>query len=138
LFFRVTLPGVNSPESVMKRIIVIIGVILLIPLFLIYSLPFWLSVFELDVQIKNYIVHRIGSGSDDIISIEDIEIGIGKIELTDIKFVSYSSNANFLLKGIEFRYSLIDLLLNISEPQKSINNIFLGSNDVKLAFVVME
>ncbi|MEJ2126262.1 MAG: hypothetical protein P8X84_01905, partial [Candidatus Bathyarchaeota archaeon] len=86
----------------------------------------------LNQKLSEYILTKLNSESENLISVSKIDFSFGRIRLDDIKFNNKSSNADFFIQGLEFDYNLLNLISNLKYPQKSINKIYLIKPEVIL------
>jgi hypothetical protein len=81
--------------------------------------------FDLDQQLKDYVIANLSEDGKTLINVNDIEINYGKIELREIEYKSETARAHFNIGGIEFDYNFWKLISNIKEPHRAIDKIFL-------------
>ena len=88
----------------MKKLIKFIVLIsILLAMFLI-DIPYILSVFSIDVKLKDYIVNNINTETEKVVSIEDMRIGLWTVEANNIKIISSTQSSQFVVKNISFNY----------------------------------
>jgi len=109
----------------MRKFITIVILSILFLSLVIVATPHILSFFNLDKKITDYIISQLTKEGQEIITINDVDFGFGRIKLRGIQFINYSSNVDFVINGLQFDYSLLKLLKNLDNPHKSIDKIFL-------------
>ena len=109
----------------MKLILKIVSVCILLLFVLVMILPYMLSLFSIDKKLKDYVVTRLNSNGKRLVTIDDIDLGFGFIELSDIMITSEFAAANVVIKSVKFKYNIFKILTNVTSPQNSINNIIL-------------
>jgi len=97
---------------------------ILIALFAI-DVPYILSVFSLDEKLKDYIVNNINTETEEVVSIEDMQIGLWTAEANNIKIISSTQASQFVIKNLKFNYNLFKLIIDSDQPQNAVNEIIL-------------
>ncbi len=92
---------------------------------LLASLPLLVNMLGIDDRLKTYIVEKLGESTGALISVESLRIDYDTIEVNDIKFVSEGAFANFVVKGLRFKYNLWQILLNSDQPYRAIEDVYL-------------
>jgi len=107
----------------MRKLIKIIIVLIILFGILIIDLPQILASFGIDEELKDYLVKTINEQNEKIVSIEDITISFWEIELNNIKIISSTDKAQFVVKNAKFDYNLWNLITDSSNPQNAITGV---------------
>ena len=119
----------------MRKIFSILLVILILALVFIINLPIFIKVFQLDEQLKDYIVEKLKTGNQEIINIDKLDIHYNRIRLTNINYGDHTSKSSFCISAIDFNYNIFTLFTELKKPYKSINKISFISPKVILRTV---
>ena len=109
----------------MKKLVKILLIFTILVILFAIDVPYILSVFSLDEELKNYIVENINSESEKVVSIEDMSIGLWTVEANDIKIISSTESSQFVIKNVKFNYNILKLITEPSLPQNAISEIVL-------------
>ena len=107
----------------MKRIILIISFIITLLGISITASPYLLRMLGLDKPFKRYLVSKIIDDKKSSIDIQNFNIGLGKLELTDFSLASKDEQFKLMVNLIEFEFNFWDLFLNPAQPQNALSAI---------------
>jgi len=107
----------------MKKLIKFTVLFLILLAMFAIDVPYILSVFSIDVKLKDYIVSSINTETEKVVSIEDMRIGLWTVEANNIKIISSTESSQFVVKNITFNYNIFKLIFDSTQPQYAVNEI---------------
>ena len=109
----------------MRKVFLIILVPLALVVLLLICTPYLMTLFGIDKPLTEYVLARLAENTEQKISINQIQFGLGKVIIGDLTLVNQKGKIQFTAHGLMFYYNVFSFLNNLDQPQRSITNIYL-------------
>ena len=109
----------------MKRFIITTSILITFFGLVLTASPYLLKLFGVDNSVKRYVLSEIIDNSKGQLDVQNFQIGLGKVKLSDVSLNSTSNKFLLSLESIEFNFNFFKLFSSPTKPQYAIESIYL-------------
>jgi hypothetical protein len=109
----------------MKRLLITTSILVTFLGLLLTASPYLLKLFGVDNSVKRYVLSEIIDNSKGQLDVQNFQIGLGKVILSDVSLNSTSNKFQVSLQSIEFNFNFFKLFTSPTKPQIAIESIYL-------------
>lgn len=122
----------------MKRLLITTSILVTFLGLLLTASPYLLKLFGVDDSVKRYVLSEIIDNSKGQLDVQNFQIGLGKVILSDVSLNSASNKFQISLESIEFNFNFFQLFTSPTKPQNAIESVYLIKPQLVLSGNVSE
>ncbi|MEJ2543982.1 MAG: hypothetical protein P8Y99_07930 [Calditrichaceae bacterium] len=117
----------------MKRLLITTSIFVTFLGLILTASPYLLKLFGIDNTVKRYVLSELIDNSKGQLDVQNFQIGLGKVILSDVSLNSSSKKFQISLESIEFNFNFFKLFSSPTKPQNAIESVYLVEPNLVLS-----